>query len=158
MAEIKFEKVVLVEDDSLVASDCFMETLAKAMAEATKRGIKANSIVINKNMVHVPERFGEWPEMICGLHCYFTDKELPDGYSFAVFRDANRVEKPAQGFGEWISVEERMPKELQTVIIYNGDVDVAYYGYGYFETIDQYETYIIDGVTHWMPLPEPPKV
>lgn len=59
--------------------------------------------------------------------------------------------------GRWISVEEELPKELQTVIIYNGDVDAACYAYGYFETIDQYETNVIDGVTHWMPLPEPPE-
>ena len=60
------------------------DLIVQAHQEATKRGIKVNSIVINKNMVHVPEMYGQWPEMVCGLHAYWTDKELPDGYTFSV--------------------------------------------------------------------------
>lgn len=53
--------------------------------------IKANSIVINENMVRVPETwirtpFGAsmLPRMICGMNVYLTTNELPDNYSFAV--------------------------------------------------------------------------
>ena len=161
MAEIKFERVAIREDDSLTASDDFWETLAKARAEATRRGIEANAIVINQNMVHVPEQFGMWPEMICGLHCYFTDKELPEGYSFAVCRNPNQVEKPAQGFGEWISVEERLPDEFVSVLVCIPSenplptVKEAYLANGAWAT--KMAIFFMEEVTHWMPLPEPPK-
>ena len=59
---------------------------------------------------------------------------------------------------EWISVKDRLPKLFEDVLTYDGDggirinwleelVDeVAYFAYG-----GKY-------VTHWMPLPEPPKI
>ena len=65
-------------------------------------------------------------------------------------------------FGEWTSVEDRLPEENVTVLCYFGDYigDImnvyTYKGdevweddYGYFQ---KYEP-----ITHWMPLPEPPK-
>jgi hypothetical protein len=59
---------------------------------------------------------------------------------------------------EWISVEERLPKELTHVIICDedGTVGEAFcYKEGRFEWIDSEE---IAFVTHWMPLPEAPKM
>ena len=74
----------------------------KACAEAMREGIKANAIVINENMVKVPE-FGlrlptgdgiVMPAMICGLNVHFTKGELPDGYSFAVLeRPSDRLQQ-----------------------------------------------------------------
>jgi hypothetical protein len=58
---------------------------------------------------------------------------------------------------EWISVDERLPKELTHVIVCDedGTVGEAFcYKEGRFEWIDSEE---IAFVTHWMPLPEPPK-
>lgn len=57
---------------------------------------------------------------------------------------------------KWIPVSERLPRHDQTVVYYDGDVDVACFWDGDFHTIDQYESDIIPDVTHWMPLPEPP--
>ena len=63
--------------------------------------------------------------------------------------------------GDWISVEDRLPEK-------NG-VDLAYYdrtcvssvyyekGRAQSEWTDDYEGYCDFDVTHWMPLPEPPK-
>lgn len=62
----------------------FYSMVAKARNEAVKRGIKANSIVINKNMVFVPGDYELYPTMVCGLDVYVTKDELPDGYAFAV--------------------------------------------------------------------------
>lgn len=72
--------------------DTFLEFVQKVTAQAMSEGIKANSIVINANMVRVPEfTFCDCtggvctvPKMICGLNVYFTKDELPEGYSFAV--------------------------------------------------------------------------
>lgn len=74
----------------------FYELVKKATAKAMNEGIKANSIVINENMVRVPETwihtpFGarELPRMICGLNVYLTTNELPENYSFAVLEGPN---------------------------------------------------------------------
>ena len=72
--------------------DSFVGLVRKAAAEAVREGIKVNSIVINENMVKVPEtvmalRGGHSmhiPTMFCGLNVYFTKDELPEMYSFAL--------------------------------------------------------------------------
>lgn len=58
---------------------------------------------------------------------------------------------------EWISVQERLPKECTHIIVCDEDGAVGEalcYKEGRFEWIDSEE---IAFVTHWMPLPEPPK-
>ena len=69
----------------------FYELVKKATAQAMNEGIEANSIVINENMVRVPETWIRTPlgarmlpRMICGLNVYLTTNELPNNYSFAV--------------------------------------------------------------------------
>lgn len=77
----------------------------------------------------------------------------------------NKIER-----NEWIPVTERLPEILHTVIIsgrmkYKWEtdffrfVDVATYTEGeFFETFnDWYEGQDEFEITHWMPLPEPPK-
>lgn len=61
----------------------------------------------------------------------------------------------------WISVEERLPEDVITswLIYANGDIETACwthdkYGLAWWFFVDG--EYAI-GVTHWMPLPEPPK-
>ena len=71
----------------------------------------------------------------------------------------------------WISVSDRLPGDNEKVIICCID-DIGDYGFpytykdacemGFYENGQWYSDnpdYIddIDGVTHWMPLPEPPK-
>lgn len=69
----------------------YYETIKKATAEAMREGIMANSILINTNMVKVPDAWihtpigaRRLPPMICGLNVYLTEDELPENYSFAV--------------------------------------------------------------------------
>lgn len=51
---------------------------------------------------------------------------------------------------EWISVEERLPSEGVLVIVWDGKYyDIVLMGEHNFHTEEN--------VTHWMPLPEPPK-
>lgn len=83
------------EDIVEFPSERFAEMIAKAYKEALRTGIEANSVLINKNMVRVPSfpfsilgkhsvHFA--PDMICGLNVYWTENELPENYSFAVFK------------------------------------------------------------------------
>lgn len=71
------------------------DMIREAQKLALKEGIKANSIVINKKFIKVPSVWLnivgtpiQFPPMICGLECYFTDNDFPDNYSFAL------LEKP----------------------------------------------------------------
>ena len=78
----------------------FFKHVLDAQREALKRGIVANTVVINENMCEVkPEWFVGYrsayqlPSMICGMNLYFTKNELPDNYSFAIFEGSpNRLE------------------------------------------------------------------
>ena len=67
---------------------------------------------------------------------------------------------------EWISVEDRMPEIGAMVLLcgkYENEVIIAYCATGYFDGITYREHWGADingtaEVTHWQPLPEPPKV
>lgn len=72
----------------------YVEMVREVHAKAIAEGIQANAIVINQNMVKVPETWvGDGrhtislPEMICGLNIIWTMDELPDNYSFALVTD-----------------------------------------------------------------------
>ncbi len=59
--------------------------------------------------------------------------------------------------GEWISVNERLPEECTHVIVHDEDGTV---GEAFHSISDHFEWVAnekIAFVTHWMPLPEPPK-
>lgn len=89
---------LMLEVDGYIkeTKDSFFKRVQEATAQAMADGIKANSIIINENMVRVD---GAWiptplgarglPKMICGLNVYLTKDELPEGYSFAVFEGPN---------------------------------------------------------------------
>ena len=69
----------------------------------------------------------------------------------------------SDGFGEWIPVTERLPKDERQVLVYYGfgDFRVRYYGILSYYCCDpnpkwQRESEGLN-VTHWMPLPQPPK-
>lgn len=55
---------------------------------------------------------------------------------------------------EWISVEERLPANHDIVIVTDGKTTtISAYDHGFMFTMLPY----IEIVTHWMPLPKPPK-
>lgn len=131
------------------------DLIMEARHEATKRGIKANSIVINRGLVFVPGDPAFYPDMVCGLKSYVTAKELPEEYAFAVLHDPNRKPEP-----RWIPVSERLPENGETVIcvLKRGECWVATWNELDDNLWSDGENWCSNSeVTHWMPLPELPK-
>lgn len=73
------------------------------------------------------------------------------------------LDEYAQTFPRWISVEERLPKGNVLAVNDRGTMHIGhveYYKNGGFKVCicEDYDSSIsISNVTHWMPLPEPPK-
>jgi len=62
--------------------------------------------------------------------------------------------------GKWISVTERLPYGRDSVLALTGDCEI--YVCDYIPSVKQFwaipgDELHIDDITHWMPLPEPPK-
>lgn len=61
---------------------------------------------------------------------------------------------------EWISVNDRLPKDNETVLVTNGK-RVKEVWFGQRTKLDRphfmFTTMPLHTITHWMPLPEPPK-
>ena len=72
---------------------------------------------------------------------------------------ADAIEELLAAVPHWISVEERLPENGKFVLVSDGDdIDTACRYKAL--TPDEVETFFWDSVlevTHWMPLPEPPK-
>jgi len=59
---------------------------------------------------------------------------------------------------QWISVDDEMPSAEHAMVIvdfYGGNVGVGYSHKG--KILDEPMGMLFNGVTHWMPLPKPPK-
>ena len=57
---------------------------------------------------------------------------------------------------KWISVEDRMPNKETRLLYYQGGIYVSF-GYTlYNSTILHCNGFPVDGITHWMPMPNPP--
>jgi hypothetical protein len=88
--------------------------------------------------------------------------------SLEQYKDANRkelweilqiqVERIEELENQWISVDDEMPSAEHTIVIvefYGGNVGVGYPHKG--KILDEPMGMLFNGVTHWMPLPSPPK-
>ncbi len=111
--------------------------------------------VIIKGMEEMPPRCREcfavqlWDEMD---YCKIAERWQPWD---AVTRPDWCPLHPAP---EWISVEERLPEKRKWVLCLcrTGSQDVLWrQNDGWYH--DHYHQYMSEFVTHWMPLPEPPK-
>ena len=89
-----------------------------------------------------------------GVH--FADHLIASGVTLA-----NQVASSSKylASSEWIPVTERLPEKNTSVLAYleSGRCVLFYDRYGFCE-IDEYgQDRAVDDVTHWMPLPQPPK-
>ena len=106
---------------------------------------------ITKEKVKVAHCWGtkECEECKCGgdrLKCDF----------YADVRKEAREELHTPKFGKWISVEDELPPKGINVIVCTTSRNIAIdYRYGNSEDVGRTEFRY--SVTHWMPLPEPPK-
>ena len=79
-----------------------------------------------------------------------------------VHRDVLPFSLPVTPDG-WISCSERMPKETGDIIVVSDGIVMSGISYSrrdgfYIAALEYDDDEPIDGVTHWMPLPEPPRL
>lgn len=77
--------------------------------------------------------------------------------------------------GKWISVKDRLPNPNEKVIVYNAENDGTFFArrlvsrFEWWDSVTKeyinwrwlpygYTNIMLESVTHWMPLPEPPEV
>lgn len=59
---------------------------------------------------------------------------------------------------KWISVKERLPDQLEDVLAFNRNVNITWFSVAYVDRKQWWSAgRMVHHVTHWMPLPEPPK-
>lgn len=91
----------------------------------------------------------------CGCtrsQCGFTKEE--DGADCCTFVKEIEAAPAVEAEPKWISVEERLPENFDTVIIWRNDCRNACIGW---LIDDRWSVPKGVKVTHWMPLPEAPK-
>ena len=97
--------------------------------------------------------------------CHMTNEKLIEvlkecfdkGLNFE--ESADHLIKNGVTVQQWVPVSERLPEEYETVLTYDGysvEPSVFYGSNGFYE-LDN-EAYPLFGITHWMPLPDPPEV
>lgn len=59
----------------------------------------------------------------------------------------------------WVSVEDELPDIVEKVLVYNRGQIFTAWRTNFSKPIGAWDSYdfITDGITHWMPLPEPPQ-
>ena len=60
----------------------------------------------------------------------------------------------------WFSVEERLPECNTDILVFAREGKNWWYGVAYLDTVGRWARNgggTVSGVTHWMPLPEPPE-
>ena len=94
--------------------------------------------------------------------CYYADE---DGVCkiCCVENAMFEPKRPNERITEWISVKDRLPKKTETVLCWKNEYGCFVARYIKLKyTEDWYEFVAVGGgvavgVTHWMPLPNPPK-
>jgi len=90
-------------------------------------------------------------------------KKNTTGYKGRILHsDAIKMMEEYANQDKWISVNDRLPENADGILLY-GDLTVGhFYETGTFSpTFKIFECHAVDGyegkITHWQPLPEPPK-
>ena len=126
---------------------------------------KSNNTEFNRNkqieeiaQIMVERALREYPSTRTGI----DNKVAKDRFADIMRKYANDLYNEGYRKQEWISVEDRMPtipkhKEDITILGYNGEIHDyiidsknRWWGYDGWNTPNGW------GITHWMPLPQPP--
>ena len=100
--------------------------------------------------------------LLCNAHSKSCEASAFDGISYAeqLSMEADFLLENGVTFAKdtnvpsWIPVSERLPEQGQEVIVYTGGVlKPSVHPYLFWDA--SYDSWL--RVTHWMPLPEPPK-
>lgn len=96
----------------------------------------------------------------------FSDGHFATNYDYAILFD-KIDEIPAadvQPVNQWISCQDKMPEEYKTVLVYEkdygvmiGELEKKFFDTQYFIARKSGLILRTTEVTHWQPLPEPPK-
>ena len=87
--------------------------------------------------------------------------KIKDGTLQNISNRANEIASPPAHIdrSEWISVKERLPKDFDQALVYDGDehypIGICHKGESGIWHSDM--AYGMGTITHWMPLPEPPE-
>lgn len=101
----------------------------------------------------------------CGM-CTDTTKDCDTCGITCVLEDLNELQKLADNpdavrpTAHWISVKDRPPVAKEVILTYESAFDsmsMAFRLPNTEEFINVGDYYALDAVTHWMPLPKPPK-
>lgn len=107
----------------------------------------------------VIEAMKEAFDIFAKMELPIEERECTVGYD-SVIALINGFEQLEAAAPKWISVEERLPDGDDKVLVsYLGYVNIAFYRWDHVFELPN--TVMIDphkgNITHWMPLPEPPK-
>lgn len=96
----------------------------------------------------------------------FSENRFATNYDYAILTD-KIDELPAadvQPVNKWISCKDKMPEEYKTVLVYEkdygvmiGELEKKFFDTQYFIARKSGLILRTTEVTHWQPLPEPPK-
>ena len=73
------------------------------------------------------------------------------------------IKKAINGYSDsgWISVKDRLPERCEPVLVCQRNLSGDFLCVGLARDFDVFTSYVwssvLENVTHWMPLPEPPK-
>lgn len=101
------------------------------------------------------------PSVLMNYCNRFNSKQL-ESITEMIYELENSIESAdVQPVNQWISCKDKMPDDGVNVLIYTGNrmISLAWYDIdmGYFYICDSDYKYNSLDVTHWQPLPEPPK-
>lgn len=70
------------------------------------------------------------------------------------------MKKSTQKLLEWVSIKDAVPKQGEKALVYSKE-NAYRYAIGFYS--ETYRSFFVnqfadDGVTHWMPLPDAPKI
>lgn len=93
-----------------------------------------------------------------GQHCKIPPGDMVGIVEIAMRKTGNSPVTP----NSWISCSERMPEETDDIIVVSDGIVMSGISYSrrdgfYMAALEYDDDEPIDGVTHWMQLPEPPQ-